>query len=50
MRMRDKILVAVILASILAIGLIVYLGGDGGSGSGGRGGFPNIKVAFSIAM
>ena len=45
MRMRDKILVATILASILAIGLIVYLEEGGGSGNGGRGDLPNIKVA-----
>ena len=44
MRVRDKILVAAILALILAIGLIVYLRG-GGSGDRGRSALSNIKVA-----
>ena len=45
MRVRDKILVVVILALILAIGLIVYLREGGGPGDRGRSAFPNIKVA-----
>ena len=43
MRVRDKILIAVILALILAIGLIVYLR-EGGIL------FPTLRSLFSIAM
>ena len=45
MRVRDKILIAVVLALILAIGLIVCLREGGGLGDRGQNAFPNIKVA-----
>ena len=45
MKVRDKILIAVILALILAIGLIVCLREGGGPSNRERSAFLNIKVA-----